>query len=201
MKKITLPPPNLSGQALSKIGFLAFFLTLSACKLSFLPFNTSVLVQAERVSPVDLTYKRVLVVSYDTDLTREFIISLKNYVQEELKTHTVTTERINIRKNAFTDDIADFNKLKMAFKPDYVLTIKVRDERFRNFVLIGSKVKVLRGMTLDMDIYPPASEKESAMLWKSNAAINHFYNNEGVTTAKKMAKILGMTMKKDGLVQ
>jgi hypothetical protein len=194
MKKLTLPP-------LSKIGFLAFFLAFTACKSSFLPFNTSVLVQSERVSPVDLTGKRVLIASYDTDLTREFIISLKNYVQEELKTHTVTTERINIRKNAFTEDIADFSKLKTAFKPDYVLTIKVRDERFRNFYMIGSKVKTLRGMTIDMDVHPTASENESAILWKSKAAINHFYNNEAVTTAKKMAKILGTTMKKEGVVQ
>jgi hypothetical protein len=201
MKKITLPPPDLSGQALRKIGFFAFFLLFSACKSSFLPFNTSVLVKAERLSPVDLTGKRVLVVSYDTDLTREFLISLKNYVHEEFKTRNVMTERINIRKNAFTDDIADFNKLKTAFKPDYLLTIKLRDERFRNFYMIGSKVKTLRGMSIGVDLYPATSEKESAILWKSNSVINHFYNNEGVATAKKMAKILGTTLQKDGLVQ
>jgi hypothetical protein len=194
MKKITLPP-------LSKIGFFAFFLLFSACKSSFLPFNTSVVVKAERLSPVDLTGKRVLVVSYDTDFTREFIISLKNYVHEEFKTRNIVTERINIRKNSFTDDIADFNKLKTAFKPDYLLTIKLRDERFRNFYIIGGPVKTLRGMTLDMDIHPAVSEKDAAILWKSNATINHFYNNEGIATAKKMAKILGTTLQKDGLVQ
>jgi hypothetical protein len=55
-------------------------------------------------------------------------------------------------------------------------------------------------MTIGVDLYPATSEKESAILWKSNSVINHFYNNEGVTTAKKMAKILGTTMQKDGLV-
>jgi hypothetical protein len=193
MKKITLPP-------LSKIAIFALFLLFSSCKSSFLPFNTTVLVQAERLTPMNLTGKRVLVVSYDTDLTREFVISLKNYVHEEFKGRNVTTERINIRKNEFTSDIADYNKLKTAFKPDYLLTINPRDERFRNFYMIGSKVKTLRGMTIGVDLYPAASEKESAILWKSNAVINHFYNNEGVTTAKKMAKILGTTMQKDGLV-
>jgi hypothetical protein len=194
MEKITSSP-------LSKIGFLAFFLVFSACKSPLLPFNTSVLVKAERLSAINLVEKRVLIVSYDTDLTREFIISLKNYVYEEFKTRNVVAERINIRKNAFTDDVADFNKLKSAFKPDYVLTIKVRDERFRNFYLIGSKVKTLRGMTIDIDLHPSDSEKESSILWKSNAVVNHFYNNEGVTTARKMAKILGSTMQKEGLVQ
>jgi hypothetical protein len=201
MKKTTLTIPNLSGQALSKIGFFALFLVFSACKSSFLPYNTSVIVKAERLSTVTLTGKRVLIVSYDTDLTREFIISFKNYVHEEFKTRNVITERINIRKNAFTDDIDDFNKLKVAFKPDYLLTVKLRDERFRNFIIIGGAVKTLRGMTLDIDLHPAISEKESAILWKSNAVINHFYNNEGVATAKKMAKILGTTMQKDGLVQ
>jgi hypothetical protein len=201
MKKITLPTFYLSGQALSKSIIFALFLMLSACKSSFLPYNTSVVVKAERLSPVDLTGKRVLIVSYDTDLTREFIISLKNYVHEEFKTRNIITERINIRRNAFTDDITDFNQLKIAFKPDYLLTVKLRDERFRNFVIIGGAVKTLRGMTLDMDLHPAVSEKESAILWKSNAVINHFYNNEGVATAKKMAKILGTTMQKDELVQ
>ncbi|MDZ7877859.1 MAG: hypothetical protein U5L45_09325 [Saprospiraceae bacterium] len=194
MKKITLAP-------LSIIVFLAFFLLFSACKLSFLPYNTSIAIQAKRLSPVALTGKRVLIVSYDTDLTREFIISLKNYTHEEFAAHNITTERINIRKNAFTEDIADFDKLKTAFKPDYLLTIKLRDEGFRNFYVVGSSVKTLRGMTIDTDLFPVASEKESAILWTGMTTIKHFYNSEGVATAKKMAKILGITLQKDGLVQ
>jgi hypothetical protein len=190
MKKINLSP-------LSKIGFLAAILSFASCKSSFLPYNTTIAVQTERLSAVSLTQKRVLIVSYDSDLSREFIISLKNYVREELKNHNVVAERINIRQNEASNDIADFNKLKSEFKPDYLLTIKVRDERIRKFYIIGGNVKTLRGMTVDFNLTPNISENNGTLLWKSNAIINHFYNNEGVVTAKKIAKELGIKMQKD----
>ncbi len=190
MKKINLPP-------LSKIGFLAVVLSFASCKSSFLPYNTTITVQTERLSAVSLTEKRVLIVSYDSDLSREFVISLKNYVKEELKNHKVVAERINIRQDESSSDIADFNKLKSEFKPDYLLTIKVRDERTRKFYIIGGNVKTLRGLTIDFNLIPNVPENSSSILWKSNAVINHFYNNEGVATAKKIAKELGIKMQKD----
>jgi hypothetical protein len=190
MKKRNLSP-------LSKIGFLAVMVSFASCKSSFLPYNTTITVQTERLSAVSLTEKRVLIVSYDSDLSREFVISLKNYVKEELKNHKVMAERINIRQDESSSDIADFNKLKSEFKPDYLLTIKVRDERTRKFYIIGGNVKTLRGMTIDFNLVPNVSENSSSILWKSNAVINHFYNNEGVATAKKIAKELGIKMQKD----
>ena len=193
MKKINLSP-------LSKIGFLALILSFAACKSSFLPYNTTIVVQTERLSAVSLTEKRVLIVSYDSDLSREFVISLKNYVNEELKNHKVVAERINIRQNEVSDDIAGFNKLKSEFKPDYLLTIKVRDERTRKFYIIGGNVKTLRGMTVDFNLTPNISENGGTILWKSTAIINHFYNNEGVLTAKKIAKELGIKMQKDSIL-
>jgi hypothetical protein len=193
MKKINLSP-------LSKIGFLAIILSLVSCKSSFLPYNTTIAVQTERLSVVSLTEKRVLIVSYDSDLSREFVISLKNYVREELKNHKVVAERINIRQDESSADMADFNKLKSEFKPDYLLTIKVRDERTRKFYIIGGNVKMLRGMTVDFNLTPNIPENSSTILWKSNAIINHFYNNEGVATAKKIAKELGIKMQKDSML-
>jgi hypothetical protein len=192
MKKINLSP-------LSKIGFLTAILSFAACKSSFLPYNTTIAIQAERMSAINLTEKHVLIVSYDSDLSREFIISLKNYVSEELKNHKVVAERINIRQNEMSDDITDFNKLKSEFKPDYLLTIKVRDERTRKFYIIGGNVKTLRGMTVDFNLTPNISENSGTILWKSTAIINHFYNNEGVITAKKIAKELGVKMQKDSI--
>jgi hypothetical protein len=193
MKKINLSP-------LSKIGFIAAILSFAACKSSFLPYNTTIAVQTERLSAVSLTEKRVLIVSYDSDLSREFVISLKNYVKEELKNHKIEAERINIRQNEASDDIAGVNKLKSEFKPDYLLTIKVRDERTRKFYIIGGNVKTLRGMTVDFNLTPNISENNSTILWKSTAIINHFYNNEGVATAKKIAKELGIKMQKDSIL-
>ena len=193
MKKINLSP-------LSKIGFLAIILLLVSCKSSFLPYNTTIVVQTERLSAVSLTEKRVLIVSYDSDLSREFVISLKNYVKEELQNHKVMVERINIRQNEASEDMADVNKLKSEFKPDYLLTIKVRDERTRKFYIIGGNVKTLRGMTVDFNLTPNISENGGTILWKSTAIINHFYNNEGVLTAKKIAKELGIKMQKDSIL-
>jgi hypothetical protein len=186
---------------LSISGILALFLTFASCKSGFLPFNTTVAVESERVSAFNLTEKRVLVVSYDTELTQEFVISLKNYVKEELKTHKIVAERINIRYKEETADLAELDKLKGTFTPDYLLIIKVRDERTRKFYIIGGNVKTLRGMTLDFNILPITTlENEGASLWRSAAVVNHFYNNEGVSTAKKIAKELGIKMQKDLIV-
>jgi hypothetical protein len=186
---------------LSISGILALFLTFASCKSGFLPFNTTVNVQSERVAPINLTEKRVLIVSYDSELTHEFIVSLKNYVSEELKTHKIVVERINIRHNQAATDFAEYNKLKSTFTPDYLLTLKIRNERTRKFFIIGNHVKMLRGMTVYFNLLPIGSEEnEGAFSWRSTAAINHFYNDEIVTIAKKIAVELGFKMQKDLII-
>ncbi len=185
---------------LSISGIFMLILLFSACKTSLLPYDTTIAVKSERLSPVDLTEKRVLVVSYDSELTREFLISLKNYVREELKTHKITTERFNIRQNE-ADDAAAFMKLKTDFKPDYLLTIKVSGERTRKFYLIGKAVKKLRGMNLTLNLLPYAQNTEGASVWQSDVDINHFYDTEYVAAAKRMAKDLGIKMQKDLIIK
>jgi hypothetical protein len=184
---------------LSTLGFLGLLLLFSACGASFIPYNTTITVQSQRLSDATLAEKRVLIVSYDNNLTRDFVISLKNYVQLELKNHKVVAERINIRQYE-RSDIDDFNKLKNTFKPDYLLTIKTHDERTRNFYMIGKSVKKLRGITVDFNLMSSMPEADGLLIWKSEAIINHFYDTEGVATAKKIAKELGVKMKKDALV-
>jgi hypothetical protein len=183
---------------LSIAGILIGFLLFSSCNSGLIPYNTSIVVESERLSEVKLTEKRVLVVSYDTDLTRDFAISLKNYVREDLQSHKVVAERINVRVSDLTEDATDFEKLKKEFAPDYILTIKVRNERARKMYVVGGNVKVLRGMTLDFNLMPFNADGTS--LWRSNAVVNHFYTNETVATAKKIAKELGIKMQKDLIV-
>ena len=178
----------------SKLIFLAFMLFFTSCK-SF-PSDTTVVLQSQRLSAVKLTEKRVLVVSYDDKLTREFAISLKNYVKEELKTHKIVAERINIRADE-AGDVVDFEKLKTEFKPDYLLIITFKGERTRDFYMIGKTVKKLRGMTAEFNL---KSTNDSQISWKSDAVVNHFYDNEGVTTSKRIAQQLGLDMKKNGLI-
>jgi hypothetical protein len=183
---------------LSIAGILIAFLSFSSCNSGLIPYNTRIVVESERLTELKLTEKRVLIVSYDSDLTREFLISLKNYVREDIQSHKVVAERINIRANELTDDAADFEKLKKEFTPDYILTIKVRNERARKMYFVGGNVKTLRGMTLDFNLMPFNSESTS--LWRSNAVVNHFYASESVATAKKIAKELGVKMQKDLIV-
>jgi hypothetical protein len=175
-------------------------LVFSACNGALFPFNTTVTLQSERLVSTDLTKKRVLIVSYDSYLTREFVISLKNYVRDEFKNHDVTAERINIRESDRKADIADFNKLKNEFKPDYLLTIKVRDERVRKLYIVGSSVKTLKGVTVDVELIPYNSEKVSQSAWKSTAVVNHFYESERITAVKKIASQLSMSMQKDLII-
>jgi hypothetical protein len=195
-KKVLVLPKKNRDKLLSILLILAII--FPSCK-SIIPNNTTVAVKSQRLTDVKLTEKRVLVVSYDSELTREFAISLKNYVRDELKNHKIVAERINIRKNE-EDDIADFNKLKSEFKPDYLLNITFSKERTRDFYLIGKTVKKLRGMTASFNLMPCIPETEGRLMWTSEAVINHFYDNEGVVTSKKIAKELGLKMKADFIV-
>ena len=205
MKKYILGPLSILGFEFrvsrfellqnSKLILLAFILFFTSCK-SFLPNNTTVALQSQRLMNANLTEKRVLVVSYDDELTREFAISLKNYVKEELKMHKIIAERINIRADE-TGDVTDFEKLKTEFKPDYLLAITFKNERTRDFYMIGKVVKKLRGMTAEFNL---KNAKDGQISWKSDAVVNHFYDNEGVTTSKKIAKQLGLDMKKNGVI-
>ena len=172
-----------------------FMLLFTSCK-SILPNNTTVALQSQRLTDVNLTKKRVLVVSYDDELTREFAISLKNYVKEELKTHKIIAERINIRADE-AGDVVDFEKLKTEFKPDYLLTITFKNERTRDFYMIGKTVKKLRGMTAEFNL---KNTNDGQISWKSDAVVNHFYDNESVATSKRIAKQLGLDMKKNGVI-
>ena len=178
-----------------KLIVLAFMLFLTSCK-SILPNNTTVALKSQRLTDVKLTEKRVLVVSYDNELTREFAISLKNYVKEELKTRKIVAERINIRADE-AGDVTDFEKLATEFKPDYLLTITFKNERTRDFYMIGKTVKKLRGMTAEFNL---KSRNNNQISWKSDAVVNHFYDEENVVVSKKIAKQLGLDLKKDGVV-
>jgi hypothetical protein len=186
---------------LSIFGFFMLLLLVSACKTStIMPYDTTIAVKSDRLSPVDLTEKRVLVVSYDSELTREFLISLKNYVSEELKTHKIKAERLNIRYDE-PDDVAELAKVKTTFTPDYLLTVKVSNERTRKFYMIGKNVKKLRGINLTLNLLPNQQNTEGASVWKSDVEVNHFYDTEYVAAAKKLAKELGVKMQKDLIIK
>ena len=186
------PKSDIKGP-LSIMVILMLFCT--SCK-SLFPNDTTVVLQSQRLSAVKLTEKRVLVVSYDNELTREFAISLKNYVKEELKTHKIVAERINIRAEE-ESDVRDFEKLKTEFKPDYLLIITFKGARTRDFYMIGKTVKKLRGMTAEFNL---KNTNDGQISWKSDAVVNHFYDNEGVATSKRIAKQLGLDMKKNGVI-
>lgn len=182
-------------------GLFMLILLVSGCKTAtIMPYDTTIAVKTNRVSPVDLTEKRVLVVSYDSELTREFLISLKNYVSEELKTHKITAERLNIRYDE-PDDASELTKVKTNFKPDFLLTVKVSNERTRKFYMIGKSVKKLRGINLSLNLLPNQQNTEGASVWKSDVEVNHFYDTEYVAASKKIAKELGIKMQKDLIIK
>ena len=112
------------------------------------------------------------------------------------RSHKIVAERINIRAEE-ESDVMDFEKLKTEFKPDYLLIITFKEERTRDFYMIGKTVKKLRGMTAEFNL---KSTNDGQISWKSDAVVNHFYDNEGVTTSKRIAQQLGLDMKKNGLI-
>ena len=193
MKKTFLYP-------LSIIGSIAVVLLFGSCQsllfYSLTTPDTKTSVQSEIIATVNLTQKRVLIVTYDSLKTRDLAISLKNYMNLELTTCHVISERINIRQNE-ASDLEEFEKLKTAFKPDYLLSINCDVKRTRDFYLIGQVEKKIRDLTCYFNLKTCNFSTEQPIIWKGEAAIKHLYDEGHTATMKKIATQMREKMQQD----
>lgn len=197
MKKAFLYPLSISA-------LVAVILLIGACKSvnisSITTPNTKIAIQSELISNTNLTEKRVLIVTYDSSATRELLISLKNYLNVELTGRKVISERINIRQDE-ASDLADFEKLKTSFKPDYLLTINFDIKRTRDFYILGDVLKKIRDITFYFNLKSCNSLTEQPTIWKGEAAIKHLYDEGHTATMKKIANEIRQQMQKDLIIK
>ncbi len=194
MKKVFLAPLSIS-----VLG--ACILLLGSCQSipSLTVPNTKIIIQSNPISKVNLSQKRLLIVSYDSIATREMIISLKNYLNVEFNSCKVISERINIRQNE-SSDLADFDKLKTSFKPEYLLTIHCAIKRTRDFYIVGDVVKKIRDIKFYFDLKPFHSLTEQPTVWNGEASIKHLYDEGHAATMKKTASQIRQKMQKDLII-
>lgn len=162
--------------------------------------NTKINIVSEPISNPNLTEKRVLIVTYDSSATRELLISLKNHLNVELVGCKVISERINIRQNE-ASDLADFEKLKTSFKPDYLLTINFEIKRTRDFYLVDDVVKKIRDITFYFNLKSYNSLTEQPTIWNGEAAIKHLYDEGHTAAMKKIANEIRQQMQKDLIIK
>lgn len=197
MKKSFLSP-------LSMCGFLVISLLFVSCQSAILYYittpNTKIVLQSERISATDLTEKRVLIASYDNEMSRDLVISLKNYLNLELTDCKVVSERINIRQNE-ASDLAGFEKLKTEFKPDYLLIINFDIVRTRDFYIVGDVVKKIRDISFYFNLRPFNSVTDQPIIWKGEAQIKHLYDEGHSYTMKKTANQMRLKMQKDLIIK
>ena len=196
MKKTFLYPLSI----LAFWGSILFFESCASLGINSITTpNTKVLIQSERLSSIKLNQKKVLIASFDSLAARDLVISLKNYMDSELTSCQVITKRINIRENE-AQDIADFEKLKTEFQPDYILRIDVNVKRTRDFYLIGDIVKKIRDIDFYLKLSSYSATTEPSEVWHGEVKIKHLYDEGHAATMKKSASQLRQKMQKDLII-
>lgn len=188
---------------LSILAFLGTIFLFQSCETlgiqSLKMPNTKVIVESQLNGVAQLSGKRVLIASFDSSATRELVISLKNYMDLELTACKITSKRINIRENE-AQDIADFEKLKTEFQPDYILKIQANIKRTRDFYLVGDVVKKIRDIDFHFNLSSFNAAAEQPIIWKGEAQIKHLYDEGHITTMKKTADLMRQKMQKDLII-
>ena len=196
MKKTFLYPLSI----LAFGGVISLFQSCATLGLYYITTpNTKINIESQLNSVTQLSGKRVLIASFDSSATRELVISLKNYMDLELTSCKITSKRINIRENE-EKDIADFEKLKTEFQPDYILKIQANIKRTRDFYLVGDVVKKIRDIDFYFNISSFNAAAEQPIIWKGEAQIKHLYDEGHITTIKKTAYLMRYKMQKDLII-
>ncbi|MBL7817388.1 MAG: hypothetical protein JNL70_20445 [Saprospiraceae bacterium] len=143
--------------------FLMLFMILSSC-------NTTVHIETDSnfSTPVTIKEQPLLIVWESTDLTKEFMISFKNYLQRALTEKGIQAQIVD-NKNASS--------------AAYVLECKVISDRGRDLYHATGVVKSFREATIDVAV----KNTEGVIVKKSQAHVNHVYSSEVTTAARKAA--------------
>jgi hypothetical protein len=166
-------------------------LSVSACK----PTKS---ITTTNVSSIDLSEKRLFLLTYDTPMTQSFIISFKNYLAKELSEHHVIVEKYNILSSEKEKSIEDANKVKMQFKPDNILIVKVLQERGRDFYTMTKTVKKLREVTLLLELKNAQSEN---LYWSATINVNHIFETDQISESRDLSKNIIAKMQKDLIIK
>ncbi len=141
----------------------------------------------KKKSDFSFTEKRVLVVTYDTELSRDFVISLKNYVSRALKSRQVQTANVNLSQVEPIYRIEEYEKLIQNFQPHYELIISVKKEQARTGATFSEKTYQLNGCGMELTIKDRTSGSVVAL---GALRFDKIYESEKLTMIREMTKTI-----------
>jgi hypothetical protein len=189
-----------------------FFLFIATC---FSACQPTLSLSSETLSPSSLIAKKLFILTYDTELSRSFVISTKNYLALALENQKITVEKINISaadslvsrtiKKSFLrrtqmaryeyknseQAIKDFETRNQTFQTDFVLTLKAREVRsLIRFHALG-RIEIFRGVVLDINL-----KSKQAELWRGQLICDQMTATDETAVARQLANHIIQELKK-----
>ena len=149
------------------------YLFAAFCLVFLVNCNTSVKIMGDSTAPTSLSLNgQLLTIVYEsTDLTKDFMVSFKNYLLRELQNKGIKAQLESEKGN---------------LPSSYSLIINVENERGRNLPHLTGTIKQFRSATIDIEL----KNTEWGILRKNQLVVNHVYDSETTVTARKAAQKL-----------
>jgi hypothetical protein len=155
-------------------------------------------ITSKNVSPINLSEKRLFLLTYETPMTKNFIITFKNYLAKGLSEHQIAVEKYNILSSEKDKSTIEANELKNKFNPDVIMTVNVTFERGRKFYTLVKTVKQFRETTLLLEI---KNAKDEKLYWSAVVNANHIFDSEQISVVRDLSKYVVDKMQEDLIIK
>ncbi|NJN34361.1 MAG: hypothetical protein HC817_09035 [Saprospiraceae bacterium] len=126
-----------------------------------------------------------MVVTYDTEKSRDFVISLKNYLSLALKNRRVQTANVNLSQVEPIYRIEEYEKLMQNFQPHYELILRVKKDKAREYSTLTKKGRMFESCDVEMTIKDRAS---GTIVGLGVLAFDNIYDTEKISVIREMTK-------------
>lgn len=181
----------MSKHILLLVGALTLFIT-SCC-------TPSVVVKSENREAIkSLDNFRVLVVSFDTELSKEFTPLFNQRLAKSLVQYGACVEQINIPYQFDRSARLKADSLQNNFKPEFILTTKIISERSNIALNAVSSSKTFSEATYYLELKSSITEKP---VWTGQAIVNNLKRGDDTKTIYRLTKRVVEQLQSDMVIQ
>jgi hypothetical protein len=137
-------------------------------------------------------------VSFDTELSKEFTPLFNKRLAKGLSQYGTCVKHINIPYNANRNVRLSADSLQHNFKPEYILTIKIIEQKSNPTLNAIKKDKIFNEAIYYLELKSSITEKP---VWTSYATVNNLTKSDDNKTIYRLTKRLLEKMEEDLLIQ
>jgi hypothetical protein len=170
----------------------AFICLFASCSAPTVAVKTEI-----RETTHTLDNFRVLLVSFDTELSKDFTPLFNKRLAKGLKEYGACIEHINIPYNANRKVRLSADSLQNNFKPEYILTVKIIEQKSNPTLNAIKKDKIFNEAVYYFELKSSITEKP---VWTSQATLNNIKTGEDTKTIYQLTKTLLSKMEEDLII-